>query len=61
MRDLPWQQACKGYFKFKWPDPAYSCQGVKQLFLRIEAAADEIERDLALSQEQLHLSGKDKP
>ena len=55
----PWQQVCRGYFK--WPDPAYSCAGVKQLFLRIEAAADEIERDLALSQEQLHLSGKDKP
>jgi hypothetical protein len=54
-----WQQVCKGYFK--WPDPAYSCQGVKQLFLRIEAAAAEIERDLALSHEQLHLSGKDKP
>jgi hypothetical protein len=51
-----WQQACRGYFK--WPDPAYSCQGVKQLFLGIEAAANEIERDLALSQEQPHLSGK---
>jgi hypothetical protein len=55
----PWQQACRGYFK--WPDPAYSCEGVKQLFLRIEAAADEIERDLAFSQEQPHLSGKGKP
>jgi hypothetical protein len=55
----PWQQACRGYFK--WPDPAYSCQGVKQLFLGIEAAADEIERDLELSQEQPHLSGKGKP
>jgi hypothetical protein len=55
----PWQGACRGYFK--WPDPAYSCQGVKQLFLGIEAAANEIERDLALSQEQPHLSGKDKP
>jgi hypothetical protein len=55
----PWQQACRGYFK--WPDPAYSCQGVKQLFLRIETAADEIERDLALSQEQPQLSRKDKP
>ena len=54
-----WQQVCRGYFK--WPDPAYSCQGVKQLFLRIEAAADEIERDLELSQEQPHLSGKGKP
>ena len=54
----PWQQACRGYFK--WPDRAYSCQGVKQLFLRIEAAADEIERDLALSHEQPHLTGKGK-
>jgi hypothetical protein len=52
----PWQQACRGYFK--WPDRAYSCQGVKQLFLRIEAAADEIGRDLALSHEQPHLKGK---
>jgi hypothetical protein len=55
----PWQQACRGYFK--WPDPAYSCGGVKQLFSIIEAAADEIERDLVSSEEQLHLSGRDKP
>jgi hypothetical protein len=54
-----WQQSCRGYFK--WPDPAYSCGGVKQLFSIIEAAADEIERDLVSSQEQLHLSGRDKP
>src|SRR5262249_34738421 len=26
----PWQQPCRGYFK--WPNPAYSCEGVKQLF-----------------------------
>jgi len=55
----PWQQVCRGYFK--WPDPAYSCGGVKQLFSIIEAAADEIERDLVSSQEQLHLSGRDEP
>jgi hypothetical protein len=55
----PWQQACRGYFK--WPDPAYSCGGVKQLFSIIEAAADEIERDLVSREEQLHLSGRDKP
>jgi hypothetical protein len=55
----PWQQACRGYFK--WPDASYSCEGVKQLFFRIEAAAEEIERDLALSQEQPHLSGKGHP
>jgi hypothetical protein len=41
----PWQQPCRGYFK--WPDPAYSCEGVKELFSIIQAAADEIGRDLA--------------
>jgi hypothetical protein len=41
----PWKQPCSGYFK--WPDPAYSCQGVKQLFSAIQGAADEIGRDLA--------------
>ena len=41
----PWQQPCSGYFK--WPDPGYSCEGVKQLFSIIQAAADEIGRDLA--------------
>jgi hypothetical protein len=55
----PWQQVCRGYFK--WPDPAYSCEGVKQLFSIVKAAAHEIERDLASSEEQLHLTGRDKP
>jgi hypothetical protein len=41
----PWQQSCRGYFK--WPDPGYSCEGVKELFSIIQAAADEIGRDLA--------------
>jgi len=41
----PWRTPCRGYFK--WPDPAYSCEGVKQLFAMAEAAADEIGRDLA--------------
>jgi hypothetical protein len=41
----PWQQPCRGYFK--WPDPAYSCEGVKELISIIQAAADEIGRDLA--------------
>ena len=41
----PWQQPCRSYFK--WPDPAYSCEGVKELFSIIQAAADEIGRDLA--------------
>src|SRR5215471_16903782 len=41
----PWQQPCRGYFK--WPDPAYSCEGVKQLFFDIQTAANEIRQDLA--------------
>ena len=40
-----WRERCAGYFK--WPDPAYSCEGVKRLFSRIKAAADEIREDLA--------------
>jgi hypothetical protein len=40
-----WQSVCAGYFK--WPDPNYPCAGVKQLFATLEAAADEIGRDLA--------------
>jgi hypothetical protein len=54
----PWQQVCRGYFK--WPDPAYSCEGVKRLFSRIDAAAAEIERDLAMIEEQPHPIGRDK-
>ena len=46
----PWQPLCQGYFK--WPDPSYSCHGVKQLFATLRAAADEIERDLAAREAQ---------
>jgi len=41
----PWQRPCSGYFK--WPDPAYSCEGVKLLFFNIQTAANEIRQDLA--------------
>ena len=41
----PWQHPCRGYFK--WPDPAYSCEGVKQLFFSIRTAGNEIRRDVA--------------
>ena len=41
----PWQRPCCGYFK--WPDPAYSCEGVKQLFLSIQTAGNEIRQDVA--------------
>jgi hypothetical protein len=41
----PWQEICQGYFK--WPDPAYDCRGVKQLFSIIKTAADEIRQELA--------------
>jgi hypothetical protein len=40
-----WQPLCAGYFK--WPNSAYDCAGVKQLFALLESAADEITRDLA--------------
>jgi hypothetical protein len=40
-----WQSLCAGYFKV--PDPAYDCAGVKELLASLEAAADEITRDLA--------------
>jgi hypothetical protein len=56
--NCPWQQVCRGYFK--WPDPAYSCRGVKRLFSRIDAAADEIKRDLAMIEGQPQLIGRDK-
>jgi hypothetical protein len=40
----PWQRICQGYFK--WPDSAYACGGVKQLFSALEEAADEMELEL---------------
>jgi hypothetical protein len=42
----PWQRPCKAYFK--WPDPAYSCEGVKQLFFNIQTAGNEIRQDVAI-------------
>jgi hypothetical protein len=54
----PWQQACRGYFK--WPDAAYSCAGVKQLFSIIKAAAAEIEQDLASCEGQSNLTAKEE-
>jgi len=46
----PWQQLCQGYFK--WPEPTYSCHGIKELFSTLRAAADEIEQDLAAREAQ---------
>ena len=43
--ECAWQEVCAGYFK--WPDAAYDCSGVKELFSQIRTAADEIGRDLA--------------
>ena len=42
--NCPWLSVCAGYFKL--PDPDYSCDGIKQVFLSLEAAAAEISRDL---------------
>jgi sulfatase maturation enzyme AslB (radical SAM superfamily) len=36
---------CSGYFK--WPEPAYSCDGIKQIFRTLRSAADEMKHDLA--------------
>jgi hypothetical protein len=59
----PWQRPCSGYFK--WPDPTYSCEGVKRLFSSVKAAADEIGRDLAsrvaTKTSAPNLTGKDTP
>ena len=59
----PWQRSCCGYFK--WPDPTYSCAGVKRLFASLKAAADEIGRDLASRAETKtsapNLTGTDTP
>jgi hypothetical protein len=41
----PWQQQCRGYFK--WPNALYSCEGVKQLFSSIQIAGNEIRKELA--------------
>ena len=43
--ECPWRELCAGYFKL--PEPAYSCAGIKAIFARLEAAAEEIKRDLA--------------
>jgi hypothetical protein len=40
-----WQQQCRGYFK--WPDPLYSCEGIKRLFSSIQMAGNEIRKELA--------------
>lgn len=40
----PYRQPCGGYFK--WPDPDYSCKGVKEVFGRIEAAARDLKGDI---------------
>jgi hypothetical protein len=46
----PWCHFCAGYFK--WPDPDYSCTGVKRLFSALRAAVDEIEDDLSAFETQ---------
>jgi hypothetical protein len=47
--ECPWQRLCGGYFK--QPDPAYSCAGVKTIFATLQAAAEEIGRDLATEEQ----------
>lgn len=40
-----YQGLCAGFFKN--PDPAYNCDGVRQIFANIESISEEISRDLA--------------
>lgn len=40
-----YQTVCAGFFKN--PDPAYDCDGIRQIFGNIESMAEEISRDLA--------------
>jgi hypothetical protein len=40
----------RGYFK--WPELQYSCEGVKRLLFRLQAAAEEIEEDLSAYEPQ---------
>lgn len=47
--DCKWQSWCAGYFKH--PDPGYVCEGVKKVFSILEAAAEEMNRDLAAQEE----------
>ena len=39
--------AGKQLLYFKWPDPAYSCEGIKELFSSIQTAGNEIRKELA--------------
>jgi hypothetical protein len=57
--DCPWQTLCQGHFK--WPDPAYSCDGVKRLFATLRSAADDIEQDLSAFEAQTQLPGSQIP
>jgi hypothetical protein len=41
----PHRPSCGGYFK--WPDPTYSCKGIKGVFARIQAAAQDLKGDIA--------------
>ena len=41
----PFFSECGGYFK--WPDPKFSCDGVKRVFQKLHDAAYELQDDLA--------------
>lgn len=43
-QDCAFRQSCGGYFK--WPRPDYSCSAIKQVFGVLQAAANELRRDM---------------
>jgi hypothetical protein len=54
-----WQGICQGYFK--WPDAAYACGGVKQLFSSLQEAATEMGLELARRNRSDSLDGSREP
>lgn len=47
-RECSYLGPCSGYFK--WPEHEYDCGGIKELFARIEAAAEQLRVDIAVAE-----------
>ncbi len=47
-RTCSYLEPCRGYFK--WPDHDCNCEGIKELFSRIEAAAEQLRTDIAAAE-----------
>ncbi len=47
-RNCSYLITCAGYFK--WPDAQYDCEGIKQVLVRIEAAAEQLRTDIEIAE-----------